>query len=108
MHVSGLEKRLANLRPMKPGQNRQTTKRERIEAKRLGYSRLDAARLKLAAQHYVDAETCRDPITRQRATRCGEYLLGKLTSPAARSSAGADQAAQALELLLNKPSEDGV
>jgi hypothetical protein len=24
---------------------------------------LDAARLKLAASHYVDAETCRDPVT---------------------------------------------
>jgi hypothetical protein len=33
MLVSGLEKRLANLRPCKPGQNRHTTKRERIAAK---------------------------------------------------------------------------
>jgi hypothetical protein len=35
MQVSGLEKRLANLRPYKPGQNRHTTKRERVEARLL-------------------------------------------------------------------------
>jgi hypothetical protein len=68
---------------------------------------LDAARLKLAAQHYVDAETCRDPVTRQRATRCAEYLLSKLKPPSAPRPA-ADQAALALELLLNKSSRDGV
>ena len=88
MLESGLKKRLANLIPMKPGQNRHTTKRERIDAKLAeliaeyfpngGYSVHDGARLKLAAQHYVDAETCRDPVTRQRATRCAEYLLNKL------------------------------
>ena len=33
MLESGLEKRLANLVPMKPGQNRHTTKRDRIAAK---------------------------------------------------------------------------
>ena len=33
MLESGLEKRLANLIPMKPGQNRHTTKRDRIAAK---------------------------------------------------------------------------
>ena len=67
---------------------------------------MDANRLKLAAAHYVDADLCRDPVIRQRATRCAEYLLAKLSrSPAPRSPA-ADQAALALELLLNKP--DGV
>ena len=117
MLESGLEKRLANLVPMKPGQNRHTTKRDRIAAKLAeliaecfpngGYSVLDAARLKLAAQHYVDAETCRDPVTRQRATRCAEYLLSKL-KPASAPRPAADQAALALELLLNKSSRDGV
>ena len=117
MLESGLEKRLANLVPMKPGQNRHTTKRERIAAKLAeliaeyfpsgGYSVMDAARLKLAAQHYVDAETCRDPVTRQRATRCAEYLLSKL-KPASAPRPAADQAALALELLLNKSSQDGV
>ena len=112
MLESGLEKRLANLVPMKPGQNRHTTKRGRIDAKLAelvaeyfpngGYSVMDAARLKLAAQHYVDAETCRDPVTRQRATRCAEYLLSKLKPPTAPRSPAVDQAALALELLLNK------
>jgi hypothetical protein len=39
---------------------------------------MDANRLKLAAAHYIDAETCRDPVIRQRATRCAEYLLAKV------------------------------
>ena len=88
MLESGLKKRLANLVPMKPGQNRHTTKRDRLAAKlneliaeyfpNGGYSIMDGNRLKLAAQHYVDAESCRDPVVRQRATRCAEYLLSKL------------------------------
>jgi hypothetical protein len=112
MTVTGLEKRLANLRPYKPGQNRHTTKRERIAAKlnelvaeyfpNGGYSVMDANRLKLAAQHYFTAETSQDAIVAQRATRCAEYLLSKLKPPAAPRSA-VDQAVQALELLLNKP-----
>ena len=43
-----------------------------------GETRMDASRLMLAARHYVTAETCRDPIVSQRATRCAEYLLNKL------------------------------
>jgi len=115
MLESGLEKRLANLVPMKPGQNRHTTKRDRIACKLAeliaecfpdgGYSVMDAARLKLAAQHYIDAETCRDPVTRQRATRCAEYLLSKLRPPSVPRSPAADHAAEALALLLNKPDE---
>jgi hypothetical protein len=115
--VSGLEKRLANLVPMKPGENRHTRKTDRIAAKLAqltaeyfpagGMTVMDNNRLMLAATHYVDAETCRDPITRQRATRCAEYLLSKLKPPAAPRSPAADQAALALELLLNKP-PDGV
>jgi len=101
----------------KPGQNYYTIKRDRIATKLNelvaeyfpygGYSVMDAARLKLAAQHYVDAETCRDPVVRQRATRCAEYLLHKLKPPAAPRSPAADQAALALELLLKQP-PDGV
>jgi hypothetical protein len=117
MLESGLEKRLVNLRPYKPGQNRHTTKRDRIAAKLVeltaeyfpagGMTVMDNNRLKLAAAHYIDAETCRDPVIRQRATRTAEYLLSKLKPPSApRLPAAADQAAQALELLLNKP--DGV
>ena len=117
MLESGLEKRLANLVPMKPGQNRHTTKRDRIAAKLVeltaeyfpngGYSVMDANRLKLAAQHYFTAETSQDAVVAQRATRCAEYLLSKLKPPAAPRSPAADQAALALELLLNKP-PDGV
>ena len=91
MLESGLEKRLANLVPMKPGQNRHTTKRDRLAAGLAeltaeyfpngGYSRMDASRLSLAAKHYVTAETCRDPVVAQRATRCAEYLLTKLSKP---------------------------
>jgi hypothetical protein len=43
-----------------------------------GESRMDASRLMLAAKHYVTAETCRDPVVSQRATRCAEYLLSKI------------------------------
>src|SRR5262249_5061371 len=91
MLESGLKKRLANLVPMKPGQNRHTTKRDRLAVKlneliaeyfpNGGYSVMDGNRLKLAAQHFVDAESCRDPVTRQRATRCAEYLCAKLSKP---------------------------
>ena len=113
MLESGLEKRLANFVPMKPGQNRHTTKRHRIAAKlnelvaeyfpNGGYSVMDAARLKLAAQHYVDAETCRDPVTRQRATRCAEYLLSKLKPPAPRPVPALETARELLERLGKGP-----
>jgi hypothetical protein len=115
--VNGLEKRLANLRPYKPGENRHTRNAERIAAKfnelvaeyfpNGGYGVMDANRLKLAAAHYVDADLCRDPVIRQRATRCAEYLLSKLKPPSAPRPA-ADQAALALELLLNKLPDGGV
>ena len=99
----------------KPGQNSRSIKKARIAAKlneltaeyfpHGGASIMDANRLKLAAAHYVDADLCRDPIIRQRATRCAEYLLSKLKPPTA-SRPAVDQAGQALELLL-KPL-DGV
>ena len=82
--------------PFKPGQNSRTIKKDRVAAKLVelcaayfpngGYSVMDANRLALAAQHYVTAETCRDPVVSQRATRCAEYLLGKLKPPTAPSS----------------------
>src|SRR5215470_5621739 len=113
MLESGLEKRLANLVPMKPGQNRHTTKRDRIAAKLEelrreffpagGESAIDASRLRLAAQHYIIAETARDPTVSVRSTRTAEYLLNKLRPPPVpRPPAAADPAVQALERLLNK------
>jgi len=89
--TTGLEKRLANLIPMKPGQNRHTTRRDRI-ALRFGelcreyfpdgnVPVMAGTRLSLAAKHFIDAETCRDPYMAQRATRCAEYLLRKLAPP---------------------------
>jgi hypothetical protein len=48
-----------------------------------GMTVMDANRLKLAAAHYIDADLCRDPVIRQRATRCAEYLLSKLKPPSA-------------------------
>jgi len=78
----------------KPGYSSRRAKLERIAAKLSeliaeyfpngGYSRMDAARLRLAAQHFVDAESCRDPVTRQRATRVAEYLCAKLSKPPAQ------------------------
>ena len=68
---------------------------------------MDENRLRLAAHHYFTAETSQDAVVAQRATRCAEYLLSKLKPPAAPRSPAADQAALALELLLNKP-PDGV
>jgi hypothetical protein len=76
---------------MKRGYNPRISKRIRIEAKleelrreyfpNGGASRMDGNRLRLAAAHYVDAESCRDPVTRQRATRVAEYLCAKLSKP---------------------------
>jgi hypothetical protein len=99
-----------------PGMNSRKRKQLKVAAKfdelvveyfpNGGYSVMDGNRLRLAAAHYIDADLCRDPVIRQRATRCAEYLLSKLKPPAAVCSLGADHAAQALEL-LNKP-PDGV
>jgi hypothetical protein len=79
--------------PFKPGMNSRKLKQVKIAAKfnelvaeyfpSGGYSVMDANRLKLAASHYIDADLCRDPVVRQRATRTAEYLLTKLRPPAA-------------------------
>jgi hypothetical protein len=100
--------------PFKPGMNSGKLRQLKVAAKLAelaavyfpngGYGVMDANRVKLAAAHYIDADLCRDPVIRQRATRCAEYLLSKLKPPPAPA---VDQAAQALELLLNKP-PDGV
>jgi hypothetical protein len=93
----------------KPGQNYYTIKRDRIAAKLVeltveyfpagGMTVMDNNRLMLAATHYVDAETCRDPIIRQRATRCAEYLLSKLKPPAPRPAPALETARAMLDRL---------
>ena len=45
---------------------------------------MDANRLLLAAKHFLDAESARDLVVSQRATRCAEYLLAKIKSPEPR------------------------
>ena len=74
------------------GFNPRITKRMRIAAKLEelrreffpggGESAIDAGRLRLAAQHYFTAETSKDAVVAQRATRVAEYLLSKITRPA--------------------------
>src|SRR6516162_6082317 len=86
--------------PFKPGMN--SRKLEELVAEYFpngGYSVMDANRLKLAAAHYVDADLCRDPVIRQRATRCAEYLLSKLRPPAPRPPAAQAPLETARELL---------
>jgi hypothetical protein len=45
---------------------------------------MDGNRIVLAAKHFITAETCRDHVTAQRATRCAEYLCAKLSRPPAQ------------------------
>jgi len=95
----------------KPGFNTRITKQARIAARleelRAEYdpagnaSAVDQNRLKLAAMHYIIAETAHDPTVSVRSTRAAEYLLAKLRPPSAPRPAE-DPAAQALALLLNK------
>jgi len=103
-----------------PGNNSRTIKQARIAARleelRAEYdpagnaSAIDRHRLELAAMHYIIAETARDPTVSVRSTRTAEYLLAKVRPSAApRPPSAADQAALALELLLNsKKASDGV
>ena len=93
----------------KPGFNTGITRRMRIAAKleelrreyfpNGGGSAVDASRLRLAAQHYFTAETCRDPVVAQRATRCAEYLLSKLKPPPAPRPAHLETARELLDRL---------
>ena len=93
MQVDGSVKRQANLTSFKPGENRYTRKAERIAARREELraeydpagtaSAVDQNRLRLAAMHYIIAETARDPTVSVRSTRTAEYLLNKLRPPSA-------------------------
>ena len=93
----------------KPGMNSRKLKQLKVAAKleelvaeyfpNGGQSVMDANRLKLAAAHYVGADLCRDPVVRQRATRCAEYLLSKLKPPAPRPVPALETARELLERL---------
>ena len=93
----------------KPGINSRKLKQLKVAAKLAelvaeyfpngGYSVMDANRLKLAAAHYIDADLCRDPVIRQRATRCAEYLLSKLKPPAPRPAPALETARAMLDRL---------
>src|SRR6516165_10610735 len=97
----------------KPGMNSRKRRQLKVAAKLAelvaeffphgGMTVMDNNRLRLAAAHYIDADLCRDPVIRQRATRCAEYLLHKLRPPAPPPPAADDPAALALEHLLRKP-----
>ena len=115
LQVASLDKRGRML----PGNNSRTIKQARIAARleelRAEYdpagnaSAVNRNRLALAAMHYIIAETARDPTVSVRSTRTAEYLLAKIKPPAApRPPAAADQAAQALEHLLNRKPLGGV
>ena len=88
---------------------------ERVAKLRLDYDPSPSQQMLLIviAGHLDDAERCRSAIARTRATNAARRLLKdiprKPEPPAPRLPAAADQAAQALALLLNskKPS-DGV
>jgi hypothetical protein len=90
---------------MLPGNNSRTIKQARIAARleelRAEYdpagnaSAIDRNRLKLAAMHYIIAETARDPTVSVRSTRTAEYLLAKIKPLPAPRPPAADQAAQA-------------
>jgi hypothetical protein len=81
-----------NDRRFKPGTNSRSIKNARVEAKAEmlrkvffadgGMGIMDAMRLKLAAQHYVTAETARDPNTSVRSVNAAERLLALIKRPA--------------------------
>jgi hypothetical protein len=95
-----------------PGNNSRTIKQARIAARleelRAEYdpagnvSAIDRNRLKLAAMHYIIAETARDPTVSVRSTRTAEYHLNKVRPSPARPPAADDPAAIALEHLNRK------
>jgi hypothetical protein len=86
---------------------------ERVAKLRLDYDPSPSQQMLLVvvAGHLDDAERCRSAIARTRATNAARRLLKDIPrkpEPSASRPSAADQAAQALELLLNKPSGDGV
>jgi DNA-directed RNA polymerase subunit RPC12/RpoP len=124
MQVSGLEKRLANLRPYQHGENGHTRKaaeRARLESEiiaELGADLTASDRLEL--RHAIELLT-RRPRNHVDAVRCsnaGSRIIAKVRTrikqreaqapPPPRLSAAADPAAQALEHLLNKKPLGGV
>jgi hypothetical protein len=98
------------------GFNPRITKRMRVAAKLEelrreffpsgGESAIDAGRLRLAAQHYFTAETAKDAVVAQRATRVAEYLLSKLKPPPAPPPAPALETARAMLDRLEANSHD--
>ena len=92
MQVTGLEKRLANLRPYRRGENHHTRRRaletarmqfelSKIEALKRQYdpdrtlSGIDVDRICLAAKHLTIAHFMDDPTACVRSTRTAELLL---------------------------------
>ena len=109
MEAGGLVKRQANLTSFKPGENRYTRKAARIAARleelRAEYdpagnaSAVDQNRLRLAAQHYIIAETAHDPTVSVRSTRTAEYLLAKIRPAALRPPDAVETARAMLDRL---------
>ena len=99
--------------PFKPGMNSRKLKQVKIAAKfnelvaeyfpNGGYGIQDGNRLKLAAAHYIDADLCRDPVVRQRATRCAEYLLAKVSAPRPPAPQAPLETARAMLDRLERP-----
>jgi len=67
-----------------------------------GESAIDASRLRLAAQHYIIAETARDPTVSVRSTRTAEYLLNKLRPPPAPRPLAAQVPVETARQLLER------
>jgi hypothetical protein len=97
---------------MLPGNNSRTIRQARVAARleelRAEYdpagqaSAVDQNRLRLAAMHYIIAETARDPTVSVRSTRTAEYLLGKITRSVPRplaTEAPLESARQLIERL---------
>jgi hypothetical protein len=118
MSVSGLEKRLANLVPMKPGENRHIRKaaeRARLESEiiaELGADLTASDRLEL--RHAIELLTRRprDHVDAVRCSNAGSRIIAKVRARikqrendkplSALRSPIEDPAAQALEQLLNR------
>ena len=77
---------------------------ERVAKLRLDYDPSPSQQMLLVviAGHLDDAERCRSAVARTRATNAARRLLKDIPRKPLRSPAVMDQAAQALEHLLNK------
>ena len=95
-----------------PGNNSRTIKQARIAARleelRAEYDpagtagAVDQNRLRLAAMHYIIAETASDPTVSVRSTRTAEYLLAKLRPRPSAAQAPLETARELIER-LGKP-----